>query len=188
MTDLLPPSPSAVSYPNRTFVPAPSALSSSVTVPDVAQPTASSGPGAVVVQASPPPSSEFHAAGGPSPSRPLSYNSSHSRNPSLSLNVSSTSSPSQGPLRPLDFSNVMLSRDGTHAELARTIDDLRQWLSVVETDLIGLVDKACDDRIEEEQEDFTREGHHSEFFDSTEVSGDVPSTHALQTPTLAVKP
>jgi hypothetical protein len=46
----------------------------------------------------------------------------------------------------------MVSHDATHAELAKTVDDLTQWLSVVEIGLIGMLDRANEDTIEEEIE------------------------------------
>jgi hypothetical protein len=48
----------------------------------------------------------------------------------------------------------MLSHEGTHAELARTVEDLTQWLSVVEVGLSGMLDTASEDTIAEEQEDY----------------------------------
>jgi len=52
----------------------------------------------------------------------------------------------------------MLSHEGTHAELARTVADLTQWLSVVEVGLSGMLDTAADeDTIAEEQEDHATE-------------------------------
>jgi len=47
----------------------------------------------------------------------------------------------------------MHSHEGTHAELARTVADLAQWLSVVEVGLSGMLDTAGEDTIAEEQED-----------------------------------
>ena len=47
----------------------------------------------------------------------------------------------------------MLSHEGTHAELARTVTDLTQWLSVVEVGLSGMLDTPGEDTIAEEQED-----------------------------------
>lgn len=55
-------------------------------------------------------------------------------------------------LRPLDYS-TLLSVETTHAELARTIDDLTKCLSVVETGLTSMLDTVYADAIEEEQED-----------------------------------
>jgi hypothetical protein len=47
----------------------------------------------------------------------------------------------------------MLSKERTHAELARTVDDLTQWLSVVEVGLVNVLDRGNGDTIEEEQEE-----------------------------------
>jgi hypothetical protein len=47
----------------------------------------------------------------------------------------------------------MTSKERTHAELARTVDDLMQWLSVVEVGLIGMLERSNDLTIEEEQEE-----------------------------------
>jgi len=55
-------------------------------------------------------------------------------------------------LKPLDYS-TLLSVESTHAELARTIDDLTKCLSVVETGLTGMLDTVYVDAIEEEQEE-----------------------------------
>ena len=46
----------------------------------------------------------------------------------------------------------MRSHEETHTQLARTVDDLAQWLSVVEIGLTQMLDKASEDTIEEEQE------------------------------------
>ncbi|OBZ68147.1 hypothetical protein A0H81_11881 [Grifola frondosa] len=55
-------------------------------------------------------------------------------------------------IRPLDIGPLMFSHDATHAELARTVDELSQWLSVVEAGLTQMLDKTNQDTIEEEQE------------------------------------
>lgn len=54
-------------------------------------------------------------------------------------------------LRPLDFATLLQSNDIMHAELARTVDDLAQWLGVVEAGLGQLLDGG-EDTIEEEAE------------------------------------
>lgn len=56
-------------------------------------------------------------------------------------------------IRPLDIGALMYSRDDTHAELARTVEELAQWLSVVETGFTDLLMSPAVDVIEEEQED-----------------------------------
>jgi len=64
------------------------------------------------------------------------------------------SNESLGPaIRPLDFGALMLSHEGTHTELARTVTDLTQWLSVVEVGLSGMLNTPGEDTIAEEQED-----------------------------------
>lgn len=47
----------------------------------------------------------------------------------------------------------MRSHEGTHAELARTVEDLTNWLSVVEVGLSGMLDTASENTIAEEQEE-----------------------------------
>lgn len=46
----------------------------------------------------------------------------------------------------------MKSHEATHSELAHTVDELAQWLSVIETGLTHLLDGAAQNTIEEEQE------------------------------------
>ena len=46
----------------------------------------------------------------------------------------------------------MHSHEETHTQLARTVDDLAQWLSVVEIGLTQMLEKASENTIEEEQE------------------------------------
>ena len=61
--------------------------------------------------------------------------------------------PLTGPaLPPLDFGALLQSDDAMHAALARTVDDLAQWLAVVEVGLTGVLDKMGADIIEEEGE------------------------------------
>jgi hypothetical protein len=64
--------------------------------------------------------------------------------------VSSTSSFGP-PVRPLNYT-ALITHDSTHAELARTVEDLQQWLSVVEVGLVGMLDKVYADTIEEQEE------------------------------------
>lgn len=46
----------------------------------------------------------------------------------------------------------METHESTHLELARTVEDLAQWLSVVEVGLSQILDHAIENTIEEEQE------------------------------------
>lgn len=64
------------------------------------------------------------------------------------------------PIRPLDFRALISSHEGTHAELAKIVDDLAQWLSVAETGLTRLLENStAQDRIEEESEDIVTNGY-----------------------------
>ena len=47
----------------------------------------------------------------------------------------------------------MQNHETTHAELARTVDELQQWMSVVEAGLTLMLDRTTQDTIEEETED-----------------------------------
>jgi hypothetical protein len=47
----------------------------------------------------------------------------------------------------------MSSHEETHAELEHIVDDLVQWLSIAELGMTGLLERASEDRIEEEMED-----------------------------------
>ena len=56
------------------------------------------------------------------------------------------------PIRPLDLGTIVETHETTHLELARTVEDLAQWLSVVELGLSQILDNAIENTIEEEQE------------------------------------
>ncbi|GLB37162.1 putative ste ste20 ysk protein kinase [Lyophyllum shimeji] len=160
MSDLLPPSPSAAVYNARSFLPSPSSLSSSVMSnsadshrqysafrdPTSSTPSFSLG---LSRSQSPPPLRRF--ATEPLFSASVSERgSAHGRK--TSLGSTATSTPLLGPaLRPLDYS-MLITGENTYSELARTIDDLTQWLTVVEVGLTGMLDKVYTDTIEEEQE------------------------------------
>jgi len=64
-------------------------------------------------------------------------------------------------IRPLDLGSLMGSHDDTHAELAHIVEDLAQWLMVVENGLSDLLTIPAVDMIEEEQEEFG--GYNDEF-------------------------
>jgi len=83
----------------------------------------------------------------------------------------------------------MLSHEAAHIELARTVDDLTQWLSIVEVGLIGMLDKINEDTIEEEQEDTAavdpeEESEHEEYI---EYAGEASTNHEAGTAALTVK-
>jgi hypothetical protein len=76
----------------------------------------------------------------------------------------------------------MGSREDTHAELAHIVEDLAQWLMVVENGLSDLLAMPAVDTIEEEQEEFG--GYHNEFSSGLEgrydTQNDIHSTpHAF---------
>ncbi|KIK63670.1 hypothetical protein GYMLUDRAFT_105998, partial [Collybiopsis luxurians FD-317 M1] len=160
LSDLLPPSPSAVAN-SRIFTPSPSHLNSSMTSNPLLPPTHSTFKDANSLfswglpRTNSPPSFDLRSA-------PVDTSSSmypqqpraHSHNPSSSLaSISSLPSSSVLPvLRPLDFS-VLGSEESTQIELARTIDDLSKCLSVVETGLTSMLEAVYTNTIEEEQEE-----------------------------------
>ncbi|OCH88887.1 Pkinase-domain-containing protein [Obba rivulosa] len=154
MTDLLPPSPSILHLPSKSSFamsdsgygsrPLPlanSAASSSTTslsslssqwsqsIPDLRATVAES-----------------------SPSYAPSHSTSHSRAPSHTVSSPPHHSLLGPSIRPLDFGSIMLSHDATHGELARTVDELSQWLSIVENGLTQLLDADNRDTIAEERE------------------------------------
>ncbi|THH04201.1 hypothetical protein EW145_g5694 [Phellinidium pouzarii] len=154
MSDLLPPSPSTASANRRFFAPTPSSLSANVdTVSAVGQmsPLLSSR-GSV----STPPLANINAKAEdfPSPaerqatdvsvstsSSSTTYASvsqltrSHSHTGSSASSLASVAIATGPQVRPLDFSSLMSSHETTHAELTRTVDELVQWLGVVEAGL-----------------------------------------------------
>ncbi|KAJ7502722.1 Pkinase-domain-containing protein [Mycena galericulata] len=168
ISDLLPPSPSAVGYSPRTFIPSASQLGTS-TVP--ATPESS-------VQHSPPPFEQRNPVDIP---HPTSYSRSHRQ----SLSFTSISSfTSVGPtIRPLDYT-ALITSESTHLELARTIDDLSQWLSIVETGLGNMLDMTYASTIEEEQEGTTTdpEDEAPYFEQSSESGGQGSSERSLRQP------
>ncbi|KAJ7497186.1 Pkinase-domain-containing protein [Mycena latifolia] len=157
ISDLLPPSPSAVGYSPRTFVPSASQLGTS-TVPVTPETSTQHYP-AFRDAASAALGSSF-SLGLPRTSSPppseLPHQSSYPRSHRQSLSFNSISSISSvgPPVRPLDYT-ALITNESTHTELARTIDDLSQWLSIVETGLGNMLDMSYASTIEEEQEGST---------------------------------
>ncbi len=153
MSDLLPPSPSTMAHPK--ISPSPSPLGS-VTPADTnhsspagmfMNPAASSSSTSLNSLSSLQNYSLTDASFSQSHMRSYSYGALHSSF------TSSASDPLMGPpILPLDLADLMHSHDATHLQLARTVEDLAQWLSVVELGLSQILDKANEDTIEEEQE------------------------------------
>ena len=73
----------------------------------------------------------------------------------------------------------MGSREDTHAELAHIVEDLAQWLVVVENGLSDLLALPAVDTIEEEQEDLG--GYHDGFSSGPEDRYET-QTDILRTP------
>ncbi|KAL1744670.1 STE/STE20/YSK protein kinase [Schizophyllum fasciatum] len=146
ISDLLPPSPSAAMSNSRSYAPPPaSSLGTAVATAgyesfrDAAVASGASFTLGLPRTSSPPP--EFRR---------------HGHRPSSSSITSIQSLGNGPPVRPLDY--AALVRDGsTHSELARTIEELGQWLSVVETGLGSVLDSAFEDIIEEEGGDWEAE-------------------------------
>ncbi|KAG6865846.1 hypothetical protein C0991_011178 [Blastosporella zonata] len=158
ISDLLPPSPSTSAYNARNFFASPSSLNSSITshtdhhrqhaaFRDVAAEASSS----FSLGLPPTRSPQLRRTA----TEPLLVSVStsgnlHSRK--ISASNGATGTPLHGPpIRPLDYSKL-IAANNTYSELARTIDDLTQWLTVVEVGLGGMLEKAHTDTIEEEQE------------------------------------
>ncbi|KAL4242947.1 STE20/SPS1-related Proline-Alanine-rich Kinase [Abortiporus biennis] len=81
-----------------------------------------------------------------------SNNSPHVRSHSRQTNLTSSNA-SLGPIiRQLDYSALTFSHEATHSQLAQTVDELAQWLSVVEVGLTVMLDKDDGNTIEEEKE------------------------------------
>jgi hypothetical protein len=78
----------------------------------------------------------------------------------------------------------MHSHEGTHAELARTVDDLTQWLSVVEVGLSEMLDNSGEDTIEEEQEDYV---HCTDFTGASRTAHTLKSDDFINGLALAAK-
>ncbi|KAG6813319.1 hypothetical protein H0H92_012132 [Tricholoma furcatifolium] len=163
MSDLLPPSPSASAYTARNFFASSSNLSSSVTNSDYLRQHSAFGDMAAAAASSfslgnppmrttPPPLRRTVTEPSLLASTPTSSERGalHAREPSMDNLINST--PLHGPpIRPLDYTRLIMV-DNTYTELARTIDNLTQWLTVVEVGLNGMLGKSYTDTIEEEQE------------------------------------
>ncbi|KAH0589372.1 hypothetical protein H2248_005130 [Termitomyces sp. 'cryptogamus'] len=158
MSDLLPPSPSASAYNVRNFLASSSSLSSVTNTFESKQQqlpfreagvTAASSISLGHLRSNTPPPFQ-RTATEPTSSAPSYGRGIHSRNTSLG-NGTTITLPHGPSIRPLDYSKLFMA-DNTSSELARTIDDLVQWLTVVEVGLSGLLDKIPADTIEEEQE------------------------------------
>ncbi|KAG6862205.1 hypothetical protein C0995_002135 [Termitomyces sp. Mi166 len=156
MSDLLPPSPSASAYNVRNFLASPSSLNSVTNLAESkrslreASATAASSISLGHAQSNTPPPLRRTVTEPSASASSYERGILHARN--ISLGNGATVALLQGPpIRPLDYSKL-LTTDNAYSELARTVDDLMQWLTVVEVGLSGILDKVPADTIEEEQE------------------------------------
>jgi len=160
MADLLPPSPSAFGTTNAktSQTPGNNPLSSSLS------------------------SSLSASTKSPSRSRSQSPPLDFSQPPPNFVGDGVDGKPFVPPIRPLDLGSLMGSRDDTHAELAHIVEDLAQWLVVVENGLSDLLALPAVDTIEEEQEDLGGyyNGLSSGLEDRYETQSDILNTpHAF---------
>ncbi|CDO69195.1 hypothetical protein BN946_scf185042.g97 [Trametes cinnabarina] len=148
MSDLLPPSPSPFPPPHRP------AKSSSSALP---QPNSTASSSTTSLNSLSSYANHSSTDLRLAPSDMFSSFTSHGRSLSLGGSHPLPSLPSDilagPPIRPLDLAPLMHSHEATHAELARTVDELQQWMSVVEAGLTQMLDRPNQDTIEEEQED-----------------------------------
>lgn len=61
------------------------------------------------------------------------------------------------PIQPLDFVSLTESREATNSYLARTVDDLTRWFSVIEVGFANMLEQSGGDVIAEEQEEMPTE-------------------------------
>ncbi|KZT28925.1 hypothetical protein NEOLEDRAFT_1057137 [Neolentinus lepideus HHB14362 ss-1] len=141
MPDLLPPSPLSTNQSSRSYMPGPSHLNNSITpIDDTQEPARSVNLDSPAPQDTPPSPSGIRFAGSEAVTLPVQH--------CYSQNIAA------GPLiQPLDMFSLMTSHDLTHAQLAKTVDELAAWLQVVEVGLTTMLDRTNQDIIEEEREE-----------------------------------
>lgn len=128
---MLPPSPATGSPVHHYFSPSPSSLSLSTTAQDN------------IIDTSPDTSiSVNHTTSPSSDGRPPQGDS---------LNASSNSYQTLH-LRPFNYNTLLSSREETHAELGRTVDDLVNLLQEVENGLASVLEQTQENTIEELEE------------------------------------
>lgn len=142
MTDLLPPSPSTIVPNSQASIHSPTPFGShNLGFRADANASTMSLPS---TRSSSPPRSDKRG-------RPGFTKISHATSLSLtSVPVESALGP---PIQPLDFVSLMESHEATNSHLARTVDDLTRWLSVIEVGFANMLEQAGGDTIAEEQEE-----------------------------------
>ncbi|EIW62812.1 uncharacterized protein TRAVEDRAFT_160772 [Trametes versicolor FP-101664 SS1] len=183
MSDLLPPSPSPFPIPQRHpkpsgSYPQPNSTASSSTTSLNSLSSYPNHSSSDLRLASTDLSSSFG-----SHTRSLSLGGSHA----LPVDLAGLAGP---PIRSLDLAPLMHSHEATHSELARTVDELQQWMAVVEAGLTQMLERPSQDTIEEEQEDAGvgagayERGWRDEFADGRTVSNSTvtPGSFSLPVP------
>lgn len=101
---------------------------------------------------------------------------SHATSLSLtSVPVESTLGP---PIQPLDFVSLTGSQDATNSYLARTVDDLTRWFSVIEVGFANMLEQSGGDVIAEEQEETPTEQASFNAIGSAESNTHAPPRRA----------
>jgi protein-serine/threonine kinase len=132
MSDLLPPSPSVVHPAARLFIPSPSHLAASSASMTYSEKQSDERQRSSTIDTAR--VSALNIARSSSPTSYEDYEVDHDDRGATFLTDS-------GPIiRPLDYSVLMVSGDHTNEELARTVDDLSQWMSVVQSGFSSLLD------------------------------------------------
>ena len=150
IADLLPPSPSASSAGRRFFSPTPSSLNPNIRQLEPNQSLAS--PNLLPVQTAPPSPSLLYQDRTQnndlvldirsSTDTPTTGVSANTVTAQTAISHPTSSLTTLGPIiRPLDFDNLMSSHEFTHNELSRTVDELVQWLSIVQSGLTSILDR-----------------------------------------------
>ncbi|KAF8554706.1 hypothetical protein OG21DRAFT_1391290, partial [Imleria badia] len=142
MNDLLPPSPSTILPNSHPCIPSPTPLGSHILgIRGDANASTLSLPS---TRSSSPPRTDRRGKSG-------FAKFSHATSLSLtSVPVESTLGP---PIPPLDFVSLTGSQEATNSYLARTVDDLTRWFSVIEVGFANMLEQSGGDAIAEEQEE-----------------------------------
>ena len=137
MTDLLPPSPSTIISNSTSGIlsPTPLGIRGDANASTLSLPS---------TRSSSPPRPDGRG-------KPGFTKFSHTTSLSLtSVPVESTLGP---PILPLDFVSLTGSQVATNSYLARTVDDLTRWFSVIEVGFTNMLEQSGGDAIAEEQEE-----------------------------------
>ncbi|KAH0827791.1 kinase-like domain-containing protein [Lanmaoa asiatica] len=104
---------------------------------------------------------------------------SHATSLSLtSVPVESTFGP---PIQPLDFVSLTDSQEATNSYLARTVDDLTRWFSVIEVGFANMLEQSGGDAIAEEQEETPTEQASSKAISGAENNAHVQPRRTIAT-------